>query len=223
MGGITMDWLAGEHGDEEEGQEDNDAIAGFLRLLDDLLIYTPSTMFDVPPTRPCREDFAVVAENAEFARMVGILRQYVRPRKQVERIRKTVNGALQRDLSELDNVYGRYSRVKKEVGELRAQKDELRGTLAVIKPHRPGAGEIERVLLGKMLLDKAGKEVDVLRIHTAHLTQLLDSPEKVDNQTTLVSFPLLCSNYPDETESNARIVHFVNSIHILKARLFPPL
>ena len=215
-----MDWLARE----EHSEDDDDAVAQFLRLLDDLLIFTPSTVFEKPSPRqqqPCREDFSGVAEREVFVRMVGILRRYVRPRKQVERIRRAVNAALQEQresLSTLDNVYGRYSRAKADVELLRAEKAELRGRLAGIKRRRPSMSDIQIVLLGKPVLDKARTEVDILRIYKDHLNILLDSPEKVDNQTTLV-IPSLSRPFQRKLEPNTRIIRPAETINFLKARV----
>jgi len=215
-----MDWLASE----EHAAEENDAVAQFLQLLHDLLIFTPSTIFETSSSRqrpPCREDFSGVAESEVFVRMVGILRRYVRPRKQVERIRRAVNRALQQQrasLSTVDNVYGRYSRAKAEVELLRAERAELRGRLAEIKPRRPSMSDIQIVLQGKTVLDKARKEVDILRIYKEHLNILLDSPEKVDNQTTLV-IPSLSRPFQRKLESNTRIIRTIDNINFLKTRV----
>lgn len=183
---MTMEWLAND-GEEEAG----DTTAQFLRLLEDLKLYSPNTIFDVPSRKPTREDFGG-AEGDVFTRVVEILRRYVRPRKDVERIRRAVNAnLLYRDLSALEGVYGRLSRLKGEVAELRGLRGELKGELAGVGTGRRRGVDMQTVLMGKMVLERATKEGDVLRIYNEHLRQLLDSPEKMDNQTTLVRDPSL--------------------------------
>jgi hypothetical protein len=183
--GMTMEWLASDG----DGEESGDTTAQFLRLLEDLKLYSPNTIFDGPLRKPARDDFGGV-EGDVFTRVVEVLRRYVRPRKDVERIRRAVNANLQcGDLSAFEGVYGRLSRLRGEVAQLRGLRDELRGELAGVGTGRRSGGDMQTVLMGKMVLERATKESDVLRIFNEHLRQLLDSPEKVDNQTTLVQSP----------------------------------
>lgn len=186
---MTMEWLASEG----DGDEAGDTTAQFLRLLEDLKLYSPNTIFDSPLRKPVREDFACV-EGDVFTRVVEVLRRYVRPRKDVERIRRAVNANLQvGDLSAFEGVYGRLARLRGEVAQLRQLRQlrgELKKELAGVGTGRRSGGDMQTVLMGKMVLERATKESDVLRIYNEHLRQLLESPEKVDNQTTLVQSPL---------------------------------
>jgi hypothetical protein len=218
--GMTMEWLASEG--ENDEPETGDTTGQFLRLLEDLKLYSPNTIFDGPSRKPAREDFGGV-EGDVFVRVVEILRRYVRPRKDVERIRRAVNANLQyRDLSALDGVYGRLSRVRGEVAELRGLKEGLKRELAGVGTRRQSGGDMQTVLMGKMVLERATKESDVLRIYNEHLRKLLDSPEKVDNQTTLVG-PLFPYQVDFGVETHRRIIDFIKPLDILPPRLFPNL
>jgi hypothetical protein len=168
--------------------EDNDATMILQKILNDLLIYEPGDILETVASRPKEENFANI-DSGTAGRVLEILQRYVRPRNDVLRIRRAVNAALSEDNVGEENIHARYLDVKRDVAELKEEKERVGAQLDAIRGNPPNGNGARNALLGTMLLQKAQKQVQLLRIYRKHLKMLSDETEKVDNQTTLVPPP----------------------------------
>jgi hypothetical protein len=165
--------------------EDNDATMMLQKLLNDLLIYEPSDTIETVASRPKEEDLANINSKTAI-RGLEILQRYVRPRNDVLQIRRAVNAALLDDNVGEGNIYSRYLDVKRDVAELKEEKARMGAQLDAIRGPPSNGNGARNALLGTTLLQKAQKQVQLLRIYRKHLKMLVVETEKVDNQTTLV-------------------------------------
>jgi len=171
--------------------DEDDAVTMLLQLLDDLLIYEPGTVLEYAGKKPSREDLETIQSDTTV-RILRILRQYVRPRNEVLRIRRVVNHALQEgDVGE-GNVFAEYLQVKEDIERLKEEKMLLTEQLrerSLRKQNDDANDQAKNMLLGNIFLQKAQKQVQILQIYQRHLNQLIGqkSESQLDNQQTLVS------------------------------------
>lgn len=175
--------------------DDDDAVTLLLRLLDDLLIYEPGTVFEYAGKKPSRDDLQSIQSDTTV-RILRILRRYVRPRNEVLGIRRVVNSAVQEGHVGEGNVFAEYLHVKEDLELLRQEKTELAEQLrerSLRKEDGDANTQATNMLLRNISLQKAQKQVQILQIYQRHLNQLLNQQTPpLDNQQTLVSLPF-CS------------------------------
>src|SRR5579862_9105852 len=96
---------------EEDEEDAATAATELLRFLDELRIYESGSVFEKAQGRPKEEDFVaeIIQGGKAATRLLEVLRQYVRPRKEVLHIRRTVNAALSKeDFVGSGNVYSEH-------------------------------------------------------------------------------------------------------------------
>ena len=173
--------------------DDEDTVESLQRFLDELLIYKPGSLLEVPPSRPSNEELKSV-ESETFLRALELLKRYVRPRNEVLRIRKAVNAAFRDDCIQADNIYSQHNELKRELEQLKVEKSVLEEELRTIRGRPTNANDAQNSILGNMLLQSSTKQLQILRIYKEHLGILLGKREEVENQTTLVRFRLVINN-----------------------------
>jgi hypothetical protein len=167
---------------EDRGKDE--VIASFQQLLNDLLLYTPGTLFEKGATPPTKDEFAHINSEEALAAL-KLLAKYVRPRHEVLHIRKAVNAALKNGVAG-QNIYSRHVQLSEQLASLNAAKASWEEKLKSVMKAKDEDDD-QKTLLRNIMLENKQKQLQYLEIFHEHLQMVLSNSEKPDNQMTLVS------------------------------------
>jgi hypothetical protein len=168
--------------------DDDDAAAILLHFLDELLIYEPNTILDPPRIAPSKDELGDLSRAGDILKL---LRRYVRPRQQVLHIRRAVNAAVHSATIPPDGIYADYISTKRDLDNLKAEKEIWAEKLRGVQLRRTGGGrDVQLSMAGEGYLKKVVRLRRVMEIYRRYVGLLLGETQQVHNQTTLVCIPL---------------------------------
>jgi hypothetical protein len=176
--------------------EDHSVVAVLQQFIDNVQIYEPGVLLETPASRPSKEDLESINSDTTL-RLLKVLQRYVRPRNDVLRIRRAVQGAVDKGDFGAKNVYSRHAELMSDLERLKDDKARLEEKLRTIRGKTHNNQDTRNTLMGNMLLQQNKKQVQILQIYHHYMRLLLGDTEEVDNKTTFVShFGVLINGSP---------------------------